>query len=271
MAGAVAINPSGPVMLLYPFKTVSIGSLRENIQEWQSPDFHNLQVQPFLWLLILTLGALGFSRRRASITDFLSLGGFAYMAFLASRNIALFALVAPPVLTRHLEPLLSIWSRHLGIRFSPSGDTPPGQIHRTLNVAILGVLILAVVVKAASIVPGEVNNAHFNKTLPVQAVAYIKRTRPPGRLFNTYNWGGYLLWDLPQYPVFIDGRTDLYNDEVISTWLQVVRAETGWQQVLDDWGINLLLTEPTLPVVAHLSANGWDLLYEDEVAVVYKR
>jgi hypothetical protein len=271
MVVAVAINPSGPVMLLYPFKTVSIGSLREYIQEWQSPDFHSLQVQPFLWLLILTLGALGFSRRRASLTDFLSLAGFAYMAFLAGRNIALFALVAPLVLTRHLDPLISLWARRLGVRYAPARGVPPTRVQRILNGLILGVLLLAVAGKAILIFPVEVNQAHFDDILPVQAVAYIKVAKPPGRLFNTYNWGGYLLWDLPDYPVFIDGRTDLYNDEVINTWLQVIRAEEGWQEVLEKWKIELILMEPNLPLASQLPGNGWQAVYEDGLAVVYQR
>ena len=29
-------------------------------------------------------------------------------------------------------------------------------------------------------------------------------------MFNSYNWGGYLMFKLPDYPVFVDGRTDLY-------------------------------------------------------------
>ena len=36
----VAINPNGWQMWTYPFRTVGIGALRDFIQEWQSPDFH---------------------------------------------------------------------------------------------------------------------------------------------------------------------------------------------------------------------------------------
>ena len=54
MIVAVCLNPSGPVMLAYPLKTVSIGALQEYIQEWQSPDFHQRAAQPFIWLLVFT-------------------------------------------------------------------------------------------------------------------------------------------------------------------------------------------------------------------------
>ena len=61
-------NPAGPVMLAYPFKTVSIGALQDYIAEWQSPNFHSLSVQPFIWLLLVTFAAVGVSRRRLAFS-----------------------------------------------------------------------------------------------------------------------------------------------------------------------------------------------------------
>ena len=107
--------------------------------------------------------------------------------------------------------------------------------------------------------------------MPVGAVEYIRQAMLPGRLFNSYNWGGYLLWELPEYPVFIDGRTDLYNDEIINQWLQVVRGESGWLEALDRWEVRLVLLEPRMPVVSLLPGQGWWLLYADGTAVVYGR
>ena len=34
----------------------------------------------------------------------------------------------------------------------------------------------------------------------------------PGPIYNQLNWGGYLIWRLPGYPVAIDGRTNLQAD-----------------------------------------------------------
>jgi hypothetical protein len=68
-AVAVMLNPAGPEMLLYPFKTVSIGVLRDYIQEWQAPNFHLIEAQPFLWLLLATLGVAALSKRSINFTD----------------------------------------------------------------------------------------------------------------------------------------------------------------------------------------------------------
>ncbi len=71
--------------------------------------------------------------------------------------------------------------------------------------------------------------------------------------------------------MFIDGRTDLYNDEIIETWLQVVRADPGWEAILDKWEVNLVLIDPGMPLNDELEASGWEILEQDEVGVLFGR
>ena len=150
MVLATCFNPYGARMLVYPFETVSIGALQDFIQEWQSPNFHQLNVQPFAWMLILILGFVGASRRRLALTDFLLVGGFAYMSFLAARNIALFALAASPALSRYSLAALKSWRRVLGWR-RPSNV----MMHRKsrLNALLFALLALAVFAKIWMVLP----------------------------------------------------------------------------------------------------------------------
>jgi len=41
--------------------------------------------------------------------------------------------------------------------------------------------------------------------------------------------------------------------------------------VLDDWDVNLVLIEPVRPLARELANEDWQLLYEDDLAVVYGR
>src|SRR5690606_30811260 len=102
----VPLNPYGLALYGYPLRTVSIGALQDFIQEWQSPNFHmrEAQVSIALWLAVLV--AAGLSRRRMAVTDFVLVSGSFYMALLAGRNIAFFALLAAPVLARHAQAVL---------------------------------------------------------------------------------------------------------------------------------------------------------------------
>ena len=40
---------------------------------------------------------------------------------------------------------------------------------------------------------------------------FIQASHLSGPMLNDYNFGGYLIWAAPEHPVFIDGRTDVYE------------------------------------------------------------
>lgn len=269
MSLAVSINPSGPVLLRYPFETVSIGALQDLIQEWQSPNFHALPVQPFAWLLFLVVGAVGAAGRRLALTDFLLVTLFAILSLLAARNIAIFALVAPIVLTRYAEPIFEVLRQRW--RLQPLGTGQQSGTLRMVNLVLLAGMLLPAVARISEVLPAAASEQHFEQNLPLGAVAYLQENRPEGRLFNSYNWGGYLIWSLPDYPVFVDGRTDLHGDELILEWLAIVQAEPGWEQDLRTWDVNLVLIEPQWALARVLPYAGWTMLYEDEHSVLYGR
>jgi hypothetical protein len=118
--------------------------------------------------------------------------------------------------------------------------------------------------------PVQVESA-LEENYPTAAVAWIQENQPPGHLFNEYNWGGYLIWDLRAYPVAVDGRTDLYGDEILTQYVQVQSAQDGWAHILDDWGVNLVLVSPNTPLTAALAESGWKQTYANEVATVWIR
>lgn len=255
---AVCINPSGPVMLRYPFDTVEMDVLRGYIQEWQSPNFHEARVWPFAALLGLTGLALIFAPRRPAVYDLLLVAVLGGMSLLAARNIALFALAAPIVLSRNLPN--GVVKLEKTLRFRPRPTRPQAVLHAVLLVLALA----ALAAKASRALPAHLNERQFRASLPVAAVEYMKAQQPQGQMFNSYNWGGYLIWALPEYPVFADGRTDLYDDELLGEWLQIANAEPGWDNMLAQRGVRVVLLEPGWALSKVLPAAGWQLLYEDE-------
>jgi hypothetical protein len=109
--------------------------------------------------------------------------------------------------------------------------------------------------------------------LPYDAVQFIQDHDLPGPLFNSYNWGGYLIFKLwPDYLVYIDGRTDLYDDQFIREYLDIMAAQGNWAQALDSRGINLALIESgsTLDQFLRLDSN-WQEVYRDQKAVIFTR
>jgi len=134
---------------------------------------------------------------------------------------------------------------------------------------MLALALVALAAKAATVLPTAANLRGVHPGLPVGAVEYMKAHHPQGQLFNSYNWGGYLIWALPEYPVFADGRTDLYGDELLGEWLQIANAEPGWEGRLAQHQVHLVLLEPGWALSKLLPAIGWQLLYEDEHSVLF--
>jgi hypothetical protein len=261
---AVSINPHGPQMLLYPFKTVSIQVLQDYIQEWQSPNFHQAQVLPFLLLLLLLIAAIYGSRRRVNPTELLLVLVFLALALLASRNIALFALVAAPVVSRNLKTVLDDGQRQLA-----AAPQLPESTAKWLNLTIFLLVVVASGFKISSSLSSQSDHDGIEAEFPVRAVEYIRGVQKNKNLFNTYNWGGYIIWELhPDYLSFVDGRTDLFDDEILEDYLVSWQGLTGWERVFETWDIEIVLVEPWAPLRVRLESQGWKIDYEDDLAIV---
>jgi hypothetical protein len=263
---ALVVNPYGLDMLRVPFQTVSIGALQNFIQEWNSPNFHGRETWPFIALLLALLGAAGFSSKRLDWTDFVLVSGTAFMSLLAGRNISLFAVVATPVLTYHLDAFLS----ERGWTLRPVRYATPTMAR--VNVLLIALVLLGALAKIALVMnPKTVNEAQA-QFLPVQAVDFLNAERPNGPMFNSYNWGGYLMFGAPDYPVYVDGRTDLYGDTFLTDYLHTYTAGSGWRETLDQQGINLVVVEAGSGLAGALrEASGWRVGYEDANAAVFER
>lgn len=261
---AICLNPHGPQLLTYPLQTVSIATLQNYIQEWQSPDFHQLELQPFLLMLLLTAGAMAVSPSRPSWKDLLTAGTFAAMGLTAARNVALFGLLATPILVRYANAVLAERTLNRG-----QAKQLPARLTRVVNLTLVILAAVAVALKSIEPLTESVNQAALERQAPVGAVGYLQAHGPPGPLFNSYNWGSYLIWALfPQYLSFVDGRTDLFDDPILDQYIAIWRADPGWESQLQRWGIRLALVEPNAPLAMRLSAMGWTTLYEDQMSVI---
>jgi hypothetical protein len=263
-AAAVSLNPHGPAMLLYPLKTVSIGVLQDYIQEWQSPDFHAIEVQPFLWMLLLTAGALAISRKRKHPSEIMLVGLFMSLGLLAARNIALYALVAAPILARHTAAILN------SVKLPQMESTQlPTRITRWVNLGLLGLLVFLAAFKVAIPLNPAVIKDALKDSLPLDAVEHLSTISNPDPLFNSYNWGGLIIWELyPDYLTFVDGRTDLFDDEILGDYLAIWRADPGWEVLLERWNIGIVFVEQRAPIADKLISLQWQELYRDDQAII---
>ncbi len=262
----VPLNPYGTQMYWYPWHTLSSHVIVNYIEEWSSPDFHRLMYLPF-FLMVLALALVAISPLRLKARELLLLAVMLYAGLHSVRHIPIFALVAAPILAASLEAWLQKRQIHLPVRVSN-----PGIAKLLLNVILLAAFAGFVVFRVRFVIQGQARAEA--KAFPTQAVAFILHDRPAEPLLNSYDWGGYLIWKLyPQYRVFVDGRTDLYEGGgFLDDMASIYNLQGQWQAKFDSWRIRTVFLPPNAPLIAALRSHpGWKQIYADSQAVVLTR
>jgi len=268
---ACAINPNGLGTLQHAVHMMQMKEMLALISEWKSADFHEFQLI-LVWMFVVVGLALTGRLRLAPVRTVLLLG-LLYMALKHVRYQSTLALASIFLLATPLGIALRI-------RRGASGSEPQAAtldaIMRRLSAATRPLAIgLAVVLASVWFVVAR-------DRMPSEPVAHIVPQRAlaayqaaglgPGRLLNSYKFGGYLIFR--DIPVFIDGRADMYGDPFLKALDQAVTLKTphSLESLLDQHQITwtlLATNSAAVEVLDHLP--NWRRLYGDSVAVVHVR
>lgn len=107
---------------------------------------------------------------------------------------------------------------------------------------------------------------------PVEAVNFVHQNRIPGPLYNNFDWGGFLTWYMSDYPVVIDGRTDLYGDQLDQLLLSTQNGDASYRDnpYLNQAGVVLLRRRDGLTAALQLDPR-FHKVYEDQISTVFVR
>ena len=155
---------------------------------------------------------------------------------------------------------------------APEGERDlPLNWMESLGVAVAVLVLLFVIARGTDFNTREIDRAISN-SYPVNAVNFLRRNPQPGPLYNNLGWGGFLMWYMPDYPVAVDGRNDLYGDELDQLFYASQSAESGYltDPYLNEAGVVVLAAD--LPLAKILTTDPrFRLLYQDQIAVVFGR
>ncbi len=125
------------------------------------------------------------------------------------------------------------------------------------------------------------NGMGMNKSsFPVNSVKYLKQQDIDGRMFNSFEWGGYLIWELQKYPVFVDGRVQVYPEEFINNFrIKILqKPPLYFYEQCQKYGISFAVV-PYASNIGRMIANDysgylfnnkdWALVYFDNNSLVY--
>lgn len=253
-SSAALLTPHGLEGLLFPFKLLGMQSLA-NIGEWRPADFGKLGV---LELALLALLALALTRPlRVAPVRLLLLLGLLHLALSHMRHQTILGIIAPLLLA---EPI----ARALGQEPAPqSAERRVPPLWQAAVVALCAALVAARL--AMPVVRSD------NPSTPMTALAAVPDSLKGQPVLNSYDFGGYLI-SLGVRP-FIDGRTDLYGDEMMARYMAITTPRPeALDGALDRYKIAWTIFNPTEPVVGLLDRRpGWRRLYADPFAVVHVR
>ena len=105
---------------------------------------------------------------------------------------------------------------------------------------------------------------------PVDAARVVERRGYKGPLFNPYDWGGYLIWRLPQLPVIMDGRANVHGDLRIAQSIATWHGERSWASDSELAVAKVVIAPIGLGLTSLLRVDPrFELAYEDHVAAVF--
>ena len=258
---AALINPNGVRILTYPFETLTDPAMHAFIQEWFPPDFRELMWLPLALLILALIVSSIRGHHTRSITHIMLVLIFGYLALRSMRNVPLFVIVAVPVLAGQIDSFLG-------------AKLPVINAKKTfswMNWLVACVMIVVVVLRFQQQAGEQAQSEAQN--FPKQAADWILAHRPTGNMFNAYSWGGYLIYRLyPDFPVYIDGRADLYGPAFFSQYAGTALAKPGWEETFSKENIAYVLVEQNSALADALRQSpGWAIPFEDDLSVIFQR
>jgi hypothetical protein len=260
LAGSLSVaglflNPYTYHLVSYPFNFAFKQKLNVNhVDEWMSLDFHSVRGKIIFLMLVATIVLALVRKRRWGLDElaFLLLGFYAAMTY--SRFLFLAAIVLTPMLARELDFLPP---------YHPEVDKT--WLNAILIAALLGFCIWRFPSRG-QLMRDTIQN------YPVKALDYLQQFQPEGRVFNDCLWGGYLIWNVRNIPVFIDSRIDIYEyNGVFADYLDAMGVKNTLE-ILDKYNIRYVLYRQESGVAYLLMHNsGWKTRYQDGTAVLLER
>jgi hypothetical protein len=267
---ATLVSPYGWKIYAY-VGTTSATAAGRGIDEWLPPTLDLFLGKMWVASLLLVLVAFALPRRRPTVREVCLVLCLLPLASGSARMVVWWLLATAPLLAASFA---AQWPR-LGA----------SDVHERPSLAATGAFGLLVLLVVLS-VPGL---AAYNPLLAarpaaprtqadLEAVAgRLPVSATPGRIFSRFEWGEYLTWALsPHYTVFMDGRIEVYPDEVWAQYTAVTRGADGWAEILDRYRVDYLLLDAPyhadtglLPRVEQSAA--WQRAFQAGDAVLFVR
>ena len=252
------VTPYGVRLAASPFEfSFSLPLNVSHILEWRPMAFDLWGGKWFLALIVGFIVAQVTMRLRWRLEEFVLFLAGVILACIHIRFILVFVPFSAPIFAAILAPWVPRYERR--------------KDKYVLNAILMAAVALAVIHYFPSDAQLEADVA---QQFPAAAVSYLDRHPVLEPMYNTYGFGGYLVWTrAPQHKIFIDGRGDLYErGGLLADYLHIADVTPAALILLRQYGIQSCLIERDAALATLLSASPeWRRIYFDDLSVIFVR
>lgn len=272
LASAVAslVNPYGWKLHAHIYGYLTNRFLMTHIDEFRSPNFHDVAPQCFLVLLLATVAVLAAHKQPLRLAHILLAIFAVYAGLYSARNIPTSSIFLVLVIGPHLPAWrhLQFFERMRVVDSGLRGHFWP------IAAAIVTIIIALNGGRAGS---RQLMDAHFDShRMPVGALNYLQSMGTRAPILSPDYWGGYVIYRLyPHNKVVIDDRHDFYTQEYLYSggflkpYLTMMHVEPGWEKFLK-WHDDCVVMPQNSALAAIMGKmSRWKTVYTDDVAVVF--
>jgi hypothetical protein len=243
---ATLVNPYGWRVYQYVALTSGRASAR-GIQEWLPPGLELFIGKVWVLSLVGVVILLSLPRSRPSARQVSLLAIFLIPACGSVRMIAWWLLVLAPIASSLIAQACGlsknpVWSQQRG---DESPRSPPNVGAALTCLALLAVMVLSLPwFERWSPLGRLARTTHRPEQDLEEVVVRLRELGRPGNIFTRFEWGEYLAWRLgPDYRIFMDGRIEIFPNDIWEEYMEITIGGARWQQLLDKYKVEYLLID----------------------------
>jgi hypothetical protein len=254
---ATFLNPYGPRIYSTVFLYMHQPKSFFQIVELRAMTFREPQNYLVLLLFLAAAIVVGWRRERRLLWPMI-LAIASVLAFHSVKDCWFLAVVSAAALAD-------------GWHWEPSPESRPLPTRYRLAVAIWLAAALFVAFRYYG-VSNDFLEIQVDGNFPAPAAWFIEQHNLQGPLYNDFNWGGFLIWRLPNLPVVIDGRTNVHGDERVGHFGDMWLGKPVWATDPELGRANIVVANKDKALTSLLLLDHrFNIVYEDVQAIIFQR
>ncbi len=235
------LNPHGVKMIIYPYENMGNTVMLSNIAEWQCSDLNNFSHYPYFVLALFIFLILIFSKKKIRFLDFVL---FLFTLYLGLKSIRFWPFL-------YISMSYCIWYY-----------VPKRKLDSGTNMILI--LLSCIFIALFCFFRPNINSY---KLLDDAAIKNLKKINAK-RLFNYYDYGGYLIYN--DISVFVDGRADLYSEYNYNDYLSISSLKSDYVKLIKKYNFDYFIIPKESGLATYLNSVNCNLIYFDDNVAIYQ-